>query len=155
MSRGRRVVVIGGGILGLAVAERLLRLDPSAAVTVVEKEQDWARHQTGRNSGVLHSGLYYPPGSRKASWCRTGATSNNTTCGEITGKNGGLVTNIFSCQGDSGGPLFSESDHKAYGILQGGQGVPCSGTVSFSPLSKILAAASAKYNITYSLITSP
>ena len=87
--------------------------------------------------------------------CRTGATSNNTTCGEITGKNGGLVTNIFSCQGDSGGPLFSESDHKAYGILQGGQGVPCSGTVSFSPLSKILAAASAKYNITYSLITSP
>ena len=75
MSRGRRVVVIGGGILGLAVAERVLRQDPSAVVTVVEKEQDWARHQTGRNSGVLHSGLYYPPGSRKARWCRTGATS--------------------------------------------------------------------------------
>jgi (S)-2-hydroxyglutarate dehydrogenase len=75
VDRGRRVVVIGGGILGLAVAERLLRLDPSAVVTVVEKEQDWARHQTGRNSGVVHSGLYYPPGSRKARWCVAGAAS--------------------------------------------------------------------------------
>jgi L-2-hydroxyglutarate oxidase len=72
---GRRVVVVGGGILGLAVAERVLREDPSARVTVVEKEHDWARHQTGRNSGVLHSGLYYPPDSRKARWCRAGAAS--------------------------------------------------------------------------------
>ncbi|MFL6170418.1 MAG: L-2-hydroxyglutarate oxidase [Ornithinibacter sp.] len=75
MTRGRRVVVIGGGILGLAVAERVLRDDPSAWVTVVEKEHDWARHQTGRNSGVVHSGLYYPPGSRKALWCRAGAAA--------------------------------------------------------------------------------
>ncbi len=72
---GRRVVVIGGGIVGLAVAERVLRDDPSARVTVVEKEHDWARHQTGRNSGVVHSGLYYPPGSSKALWCRAGATA--------------------------------------------------------------------------------
>jgi L-2-hydroxyglutarate oxidase len=72
---GRRVAVIGGGIVGLAVAERVLRDDPSARVTVVEKEHDWARHQTGRNSGVVHSGLYYPPGSRKALWCRAGATA--------------------------------------------------------------------------------
>ncbi len=75
MTPGRRVVVIGGGILGLAVAERVLREDHSARVTVVEKEHDWARHQTGRNSGVVHSGLYYPPGSRKALWCRAGATA--------------------------------------------------------------------------------
>jgi L-2-hydroxyglutarate oxidase len=72
---GRRVVVIGGGIVGLAVAERVLREDPTAAVTVLEKEHDWARHQTGRNSGVVHSGLYYPPDSRKARWCRAGAAS--------------------------------------------------------------------------------
>ncbi len=72
MTEGRRVVVIGGGIVGLAVAERVLRDDPSAQVTVVEKEHDWARHQTGRNSGVVHSGLYYPPGSLKARWCRAG-----------------------------------------------------------------------------------
>lgn len=75
MTRGRRVVVIGGGIVGLAVGERVLRDDPSAQVTVVEKEHDWARHQTGRNSGVVHSGLYYPPDSRKARWCRAGAAS--------------------------------------------------------------------------------
>jgi L-2-hydroxyglutarate oxidase len=72
VTRGRRVVVIGGGIVGLAVAERVLRDDPSAQVTVLEKEQDWARHQTGRNSGVVHSGLYYPPASLKANWCRAG-----------------------------------------------------------------------------------
>jgi (S)-2-hydroxyglutarate dehydrogenase len=72
---GRRLAVIGGGIVGLAVAERVLREDPTAAVTVLEKEHDWARHQTGRNSGVVHSGLYYPPDSRKARWCRAGAAS--------------------------------------------------------------------------------
>jgi L-2-hydroxyglutarate oxidase len=72
---GRRVVVIGGGIVGLAVADRVLREDPTAAVTVLEKEQDWALHQTGRNSGVVHSGLYYAPDSLKARWCRAGAAS--------------------------------------------------------------------------------
>lgn len=71
----RRVAVVGGGIVGLAVAERVLREDPSAQVTVLEKEHDWARHQTGRNSGVVHSGLYYPPDSLKARWCRAGAES--------------------------------------------------------------------------------
>ena len=75
MTPGRRVAVIGGGIVGLAVADRVLRDDPSAQVSVVEKEHDWARHQTGRNSGVVHSGLYYPPGSLKARWCRAGAAS--------------------------------------------------------------------------------
>jgi L-2-hydroxyglutarate oxidase len=75
VTQARRVVVIGGGIVGLAVAERVLRDDPSAQVTVVEKEHDWARHQTGRNSGVVHSGLYYPPSSLKARWCRAGRTA--------------------------------------------------------------------------------
>jgi L-2-hydroxyglutarate oxidase len=70
-----RVVVVGGGILGLAVAERLCRTRPGTTVTVVEKEDAWAHHQTGRNSGVIHSGLYYPPGSAKARLCRAGATS--------------------------------------------------------------------------------
>ena len=73
MTGARRVAVVGGGILGLAVAERVLREDPSARVVVLEKEHDWARHQTGHNSGVVHSGLYYPPGSLKAQWCRSGA----------------------------------------------------------------------------------
>ncbi|GGL31705.1 L-2-hydroxyglutarate oxidase [Phycicoccus endophyticus] len=69
----RAVTVVGGGIVGLAVAERLVREDPSTRVTVLEKESGWARHQTGRNSGVVHSGLYYAPGSAKARWCRAGA----------------------------------------------------------------------------------
>jgi L-2-hydroxyglutarate oxidase len=70
-----RHLVIGGDIIGLAVAERLCREHPDAHVTLVEKEQDWAQHQTGRNSGVIHSGLYYPPGSKKALMCRAGAAS--------------------------------------------------------------------------------
>jgi L-2-hydroxyglutarate oxidase LhgO len=68
----RRIAVVGGGILGLAVARRLGQVDPTATVTVFEKEQDIARHQTGRNSGVVHAGLYYTPGSLKATLCRRG-----------------------------------------------------------------------------------
>ena len=60
-----RVAVVGGGILGLAVA-RELAVEGGHTVTVVEKENGWAAHQTGRNSGVIHAGLYYKPGSLKA-----------------------------------------------------------------------------------------
>ncbi|HEY6422372.1 MAG TPA: L-2-hydroxyglutarate oxidase [Pseudonocardiaceae bacterium] len=68
-----QVVVVGGGILGLAVA-RALRAE-GRDVTVCEKESGWARHQTGRNSGVIHSGLYYKPGGLKARLCVAGAAS--------------------------------------------------------------------------------
>lgn len=68
----RDVVVIGGGILGLAVARELLIRRPGARVTVLEQESELAMHQTGHNSGVLHAGLYYAPGSRKAIFCREG-----------------------------------------------------------------------------------
>ena len=64
--------VVGGGILGLAVAARLQEVDPDAVVTVLEKEDALATHQTGRNSGVVHAGLYYTPGSLKARLCRRG-----------------------------------------------------------------------------------
>ena len=69
-----RVVVVGGGILGLAVA-RELAVEGGHAVTVVEKERGWAAHQTGRNSGVIHAGLYYKPGSLKARMCVAGNAS--------------------------------------------------------------------------------
>ena len=59
-------LIIGGGIVGLATARQLLRRDPGAAVTVLEKESAAGQHQTGHNSGVLHCGLYYTPGSLKA-----------------------------------------------------------------------------------------
>jgi L-2-hydroxyglutarate oxidase len=65
-------VVIGGGILGLSVAWTLLQRRPGLRIAVLEKEDDWARHQTGRNSGVIHSGIYYTPGSLKAKLCREG-----------------------------------------------------------------------------------
>ena len=86
-----RVLVIGGGIIGLAVAERLSRRT-GTNVVVCEKEDRWAAHQTGRNSGVIHSGLYYAPGSHKALMCRRGAESMiafaraNGVAVEVTGK---------------------------------------------------------------------
>jgi L-2-hydroxyglutarate oxidase len=70
-----RYVVIGAGIVGLATAFAISEAEPDAAITVLEKEAALATHQTGRNSGVIHSGIYYPPGSAKALMCRAGATS--------------------------------------------------------------------------------
>jgi L-2-hydroxyglutarate oxidase len=65
--------VIGGGIVGLSSARALLERYPAAGVVVLEKEPGWAHHQTGHNSGVIHSGIYYKPGSLKARFCREGA----------------------------------------------------------------------------------
>ena len=65
-------VVAGGGIVGLATAWRITEQQPGARVLVLEKEAGVARHQTGRNSGVMHSGIYYKPGTDKARLCRTG-----------------------------------------------------------------------------------
>jgi len=66
------VAVIGGGILGLAIARELLKRRPDLRVVVLEREAQLAAHQTGHNSGVLHAGLYYTPGSLKARYCREG-----------------------------------------------------------------------------------
>ena len=68
----KRVAVVGAGIVGLAVARELLASVDGARVTVYEKEAAVARHQTGHNSGVVHAGLYYVPGSLKARLCRRG-----------------------------------------------------------------------------------
>jgi (S)-2-hydroxyglutarate dehydrogenase len=65
--------VIGGGIVGLATARQLLATHPGAGLVVLEKESELAVHQTGHNSGVIHSGIYYAPGSHKAQLCRAGA----------------------------------------------------------------------------------
>lgn len=67
-----RVAVIGGGIVGVAIAREILTHRPDAQVTLFEKEDRLAAHQTGRNSGVVHAGLYYQPGSNKAVLCRRG-----------------------------------------------------------------------------------
>lgn len=74
--------VVGGGILGAAVARQLQVSDPDASVTVWEKEDRLAAHQTGRNSGVVHAGLYYEPGSLKATLCRRGVALLRDFCDE-------------------------------------------------------------------------
>ena len=74
------VAVVGGGIVGLAAADALAR--DRYKVLVVEAEGAIGRHQTGHNSGVLHAGLYYPPGSRKATLCRAGRQSMLDFCAE-------------------------------------------------------------------------
>lgn len=66
-------IVIGGGIVGLSTAMELLKRQPGASVLVVEKERGVAMHQTGHNSGVIHAGIYYAPGSLKAKLCAQGA----------------------------------------------------------------------------------
>ncbi|WP_326560223.1 L-2-hydroxyglutarate oxidase [Micromonospora sp. NBC_01796] len=77
-----RYVVIGGGIVGLATAHRIILDRPDAEVTVLEKEHRLAAHQTGHNSGVIHAGVYYKPGSLKAELCRAGSRSMVDFCAE-------------------------------------------------------------------------
>lgn len=74
--------VVGGGILGLAVARELLRREPAARVTVFEREPELACHQTAHNSGVVHAGLYYTPGSLKAVLCTRGVDLLRRYCRE-------------------------------------------------------------------------
>ncbi|MGC9380296.1 L-2-hydroxyglutarate oxidase [Streptomyces sp. MH13] len=86
------VLVIGGGIVGLSTAYAITRTAPGTRVTVLEKEPGPARHQTGRNSGVIHSGVYYRPGSLKARYAVRGAAEMVKFCSEygiahaVTGK---------------------------------------------------------------------
>lgn len=74
--------IIGGGIVGLATAMRLLQVRPGASLLLLEKEDSLARHQTGHNSGVIHAGIYYAPGSLKADLCKRGAQATKDFCDE-------------------------------------------------------------------------
>jgi len=76
------VIIIGGGIVGLATAYRLTQRYPKKKLAIVEKEPTIARHQTGHNSGVLHTGIYYKPGSLKAINCREGKLAMQRFCDE-------------------------------------------------------------------------
>jgi len=76
------LTIVGGGILGLATALKLIRAHPSLRLLILEKEAEIARHQTGNNSGVIHSGLYYRPGSLKARSCVAGRKELMAFCDE-------------------------------------------------------------------------
>jgi L-2-hydroxyglutarate oxidase LhgO len=77
-----RYIVVGGGILGLATARQLTLSDPNADITVLERESALGQHQTSHNSGVVHAGIYYAPGSLKARLCRRGLTLLRDFCQE-------------------------------------------------------------------------
>ena len=72
MQKKINIAIVGGGIVGLASAFQLQTNFPHLNIVVFEKEKELALHQTGRNSGVIHSGLYYKPGSYKAQNCVSG-----------------------------------------------------------------------------------
>tara|TARA_B100000586_G_scaffold158215_2_gene115120 strand:+ start:169 stop:1386 length:1218 start_codon:yes stop_codon:yes gene_type:complete len=76
------IAIIGGGILGLSTAMQLLERVPQWRVAVIEKEEQLATHQTGHNSGVMHSGIYYRPGSHKAQFCVAGLNNMVKFCEE-------------------------------------------------------------------------
>ena len=76
------VIVLGGGIVGLATAYRLSQRYPDKSIRLIEKEASLAFHQTGRNSGVLHSGIYYKPSTLRAQNCRAGKQAMEQFCGE-------------------------------------------------------------------------
>jgi L-2-hydroxyglutarate oxidase len=87
------IAVIGGGIVGVSAAYKLLIANPGLKILLLEKEKKFAAHQTGHNSGVIHSGLYYKPGSKKAEYCLSGRSEllafarkykiNHDVCGKV------------------------------------------------------------------------
>lgn len=74
--------IIGGGIVGFATAMELIKEEPNAKILLLEKESSPGNHQTGHNSGVIHAGIYYTPGSLKARLCRQGLESTKSFCNE-------------------------------------------------------------------------
>ncbi|NTS77834.1 L-2-hydroxyglutarate oxidase [Catenovulum sp. SM1970] len=76
------IIVVGGGILGASTAMQLKMTYPKLSIVLLEKESKIAQHQTGRNSGVIHAGVYYEPGSLKAEFCRQGAFDMMKFCNQ-------------------------------------------------------------------------
>ena len=80
MTTNTNFLIIGGGIVGMATALKLSEMHPDKTITVLEKEPVLAAHQTGRNSGVIHAGVYYQPGSLKAEFCHKGVEATVAFC---------------------------------------------------------------------------
>jgi len=153
------IIVIGGGIVGLASAYKIQCSHPGISIAVLEKEEQLASHQTGRNSGVIHSGLYYTPGSNKAKTCTRGrrelvafAKEHNIPC-EISGKiivatrkkelpnleriyNNGLANEVEGTE-RIGPDQIKEIEPFCEGIA--GIKVPCTGIIDFTEVAKKLA----------------
>jgi len=153
------IVVIGGGIVGLASAYKILLNHCGISIAVLEKEEQVAAHQTGHNSGVIHSGLYYQPGSNKAKTCASGrkelitfAKEHNIAC-KVCGKivvatkkkqlpnlervfhNG--ITNKIEGIEKIGPEEIRQIEPACSGIA--GIHVPCTGVIDFTEVAKKLA----------------
>ena len=74
------IVILGGGMVGMALAHQITERWPDQSITVIDKEPEIGRHSSGRNSGVLHAGIYYPPGTLKAKVCVQGAKRLRAWC---------------------------------------------------------------------------
>jgi L-2-hydroxyglutarate oxidase len=154
-----RYVVIGAGIVGLAVARQILLDQPDAQVVVLEKEARTGAHQTGHNSGVLHAGVYYAPGSLKAQLCRAGVTQMISFCEEndvkhkITGKlivahsedQLGRLRALEERARANGITVRSITPHEAREIephvaCVGALHVPSTGIVDFGQVAAVMAA---------------
>ena len=96
--RSADVAVVGAGIIGLAVARSLSLRNPGLRIVVLDKEPAIARHQSGRNSGVIHSGIYYAPGSLKARLCVQGAAALRAYCDERAIPYNGCGKVIVACE---------------------------------------------------------
>ena len=153
------IVVVGGGIVGLASAYKIAQNHPGISIAVLEKEKQIAAHQTGHNSGVIHSGLYYQPGSNKAKTCAEGRkelvafAKEHGIRYEICGKiivatkekeltnleqvfRNGLENEIEGIE-KIGPDEISEIEPFCHGIA--GIRVPCTGIIDFTEVAKKLA----------------
>jgi len=153
-----RYVVVGAGIVGLAVARQILLDQPGAQVVVLEKEARTGAHQTGHNSGVLHAGVYYAPGSLKAQLCRAGVAQMISFCEEndvkhkITGKlivahsedQLGRLRSLEERARANGITVRSVTPHEAREIephvaCVGALHVPSTGIVDFGQVASVMA----------------
>lgn len=165
-------IIIGGGIVGLATAWQLKNQDKAATIAVLEKEADWALHQTGRNSGVLHSGIYYQPGSLKARLAVKGRNSMIQFCQqydvpyEICGKvivatdehELPALEKLYQ-RGRKNGltmmKLHKEQvkEHEPHVHSVGGLYIPSTGIVNYQEVAKILVALLSQQGVDFVLNT--
>ena len=101
-------LIIGGGIVGASTAWQLKQRHPDKSVLLVEKESVYAKHQTGHNSGVIHAGVYYAPGSLKAKFCKEGVQATIKFCDE-----NGIKYDQCGKFGTWVAPTFGKADHAA------------------------------------------
>ncbi|MFH6604967.1 L-2-hydroxyglutarate oxidase [Maribacter algicola] len=165
------VTVIGAGIVGLAVGYNLIKERPGISLAIVEKESEVAMHQTGRNSGVIHSGIYYKPGSKKAINCKLGYDLmvdfcikegiKHDICGKVivaTNKKEELKLQNIYARGKENGldglkllqkEELTEIEPNVSGIK--GIWVPQAGIVDYSSVAKRLYNILLEYNVDFLL----